>query len=313
MNVDIEKIVTLADTSQSIGFTIEQTYPLLFFSLFFKKSRSDQIIYLDVAEQQEESIKARLESTFLGSVSTYRLGGLHELSKPALQQWLQYITAYQGPNKIIFVVPQDIAEPYKKQASSILFVDIPLHLNKASFTSLFSRFVHNPSLTEKRYIEQLYARTDKIPLETACLLLYYVPVIGSDAQEFFAKWVDKLLVPEASLFLLSGHLLAGQTTQFLKMWSSMKDQYPEQFWLSYWSEQIWRALFYCRAMQERDIAGAKKIGYRLPFSFLQKDYRTCDIKLLQAAHSQLYDLDVRLKNGAGLLGLDLFFLRYLGA
>lgn len=296
------------------GFTVEETYPLLFFSLLMRKKQATDMVHIDLAEQQEDAVKAQLETSFLGMNRTYRLGGLHALSKPIMQQWLQYLSGYQGPNTVVFAVTREAAEPFKKEScNAISFVDIPAQIQKSFFTGLFTHFARQPSPLEKRYIDQLYMRTEKIQLDTACLLIQYLQVLGSSAQEFFAGWIDKLVVPDKSLFLLSQYFFAKQSTHFLNMWTGIKDEYPEQFWISFWSEQVWRGLFYCQSMQQRDIANAKKIGYRLPFSFLQKDYRNCSIPLLKEAHEALYELDGKLKNGAGAMGLDLFFLRYFAA
>lgn len=317
MSMDVQKIfmhATGSVQSPVIAFTVEDAYPLLFFSLMLRKQHASDTVYIDVADQPEDAIKAQLETSFLGMTRTYRLGGLHNVLKPAAQQWLHYLSTYQGPNRILFAVSHETAEPYKKDARhAITFVDIPAQIQKLFFIGLFTHLARQPSMVEKRYIDQLYVRTEKIPLDTACVLIQYLQVLGSSAQEFFTHWIDKLVVPDKSLFLLSQYFFAKQSNQFLNMWTGIKDEYPEQFWISFWSEQVWRALFYCLSMQQRDIANAKKIGYRLPFSFLQKDYRNCSVQLLKEAHEALYELDGKLKNGAGTMGLDLFFLRYFAA
>lgn len=312
MHMDVKNIFNQVSALQvgCVGYIVQEPYPLLFFSLLLQK-QTHFAACLDVTQQSEVAIKATLETSFLGMISTYRLAGLQDLSKQVAQQWLRYLSMYQGPNRIVFVVSHEIAEPYiKNGAQGISCVDIPAQIQKATFIDLFEQVVRTPTPIERRYIEQLYMRSDKIPLDTACMLMRYLQVLGSHAQEFFATWIDKLVLPDKSLFLLSQLFFARQATQFLQMWAGMRDQYPEQFWISFWSEQVWRALFYCKSMQQRDVANAKKIGYRLPFSFLQKDYRTCSIESLQIAHETLYELDVKLKNGGSVVGLDLFFLSY---
>jgi hypothetical protein len=312
--MDLQKIFNYVQSNTQtkvIGFALENAYPLLFFSLLLRRQDGSQIVNIDMTEYQEDEIKAQLETTFLGIVRTYRLTGLHELTKAAVHKWLNYFNAYQGPNYIFFVVSQETVEPYRKDVSNGLsFMNIPAYIQKSLFIDLFTYLERQPSVVERRYIDQLYMRTEKIPLDTACLLVHYLKVLGSTAQEFFTHWLDKLVIPDKSLFTLSQYFFAKQSTHFLHMWSSIKDEYPEQFWISFWSEQVWRALFYCQCMQQRNIAEAKKIGYRLPFSFLQKDYRNCNIEALQNAHQALYELDGMLKNGGSAIGLDLFFLSY---
>lgn len=292
------------------AFIVEEEYPLLFFSSFLRKHDTAQIFYLDVAKRTVQEVKAQLETSFLGLQRTYWLGALHQLPKKKAQDWLVYLHGYQGPNCIVFAISDDLMTPYKKKMGSIEGVVIPVRITHPMFVQLFTLLVREPRPMDKRYIEQLYMRADKIDLDVACVLMHYIQVLGSKAQEFFAEWLDLLVVPETSLFKLSQYFFAQQKTTFFKVWHTIKDEYPEQFLISFWSEQLWRAFFYCQAMSRRNIADAKKIGYRLPFSFLQKDYRLYKIDQLRQAHQCLYDLDYSLKNGGDPIGLDLFFSRF---
>lgn len=52
---------------------------------------------------------------------------------------------------------------------------------------------------------------------------------------------------------------------------------------------------------------AQKIGARLPFSFLQRDWRKHELADLVYCHAFLYELDATLKKSRGELGFDRFY------
>lgn len=183
-------------------------------------------------------------------------------------------------------------------------VVLPDQIDKKFFKLLFAFFIREPRALDQRRIDELFAKADSLDLDRACLLLEYLQVMGGQSKEFFEHWLHQLVVPQSSLFRLSQYFFARQRTSFLKYWHAVKDEYPEQFWISYWSDQVWRAAFYCKYMQDRKLADAKKIGYRLPFSFLQKDYRTITFNELLEIHESLYTLDYNLKHGGSPAGLD---------
>ena len=62
-------------------------------------------------------------------------------------------------------------------------------------------------------------------------------------------------------------------------------------------------------MKKNDRVGAKKISYRLPFSFLNRDWRKFSLEELKGAHSFLYTLDYKLKNNCEPGYLDLFYMK----
>jgi hypothetical protein len=264
------------------------------------------IISLDISQPLSD-LQMQLESSFLGMTKKYWLGNVDAVSKSAIEEWKNYLHTYQGPNCLLYAS----AEAPKKDASQrYRVIDIPDALHKKEFIELFSFFVKVPAKTDSSRIDALYAKTDAISLDNASLLLYYLQVMGAQASEFFDHWLDHIVIPQKSLFNLSQHLFARQEKPFLNYWSAIKNNYPEQFWISFWSEQLWRAAFYCKYMQQSKIIEAKNIGQRLPFSFLQKDYKKHSFNELYKAHQTLYDLDYGLKHGASSIGLDLFLYNF---
>ena len=287
----------------SLCFAIKGAYPRLFFSHIIQHAKAViPIEHLNMYTRSKNEIKAQLETSFLGMQRSYWLGSLDELSKKDQSYWLSYIRMYQGPNRVLYTISAIDAQKND--------IAVPESVNKSFFVQLFQFFVREKTLLDTRRIDELFARTDSMELDTACLLLHYIQVLGAKSKLFFDQWLDQLVVPKTSLFHLSQHFFSKQRTFFFREWHAIKDTYHEQFWISYWSDQIWRAHFYCDLMKRGNIAEAKKMGFRLPFRFLQRDYKQCNMQELYTAHQALYELDYALKNGGDPIGLDIFFFRY---
>lgn len=74
---------------------------------------------------------------------------------------------------------------------------------------------------------------------------------------------------------------------------------------------MWRAACYTQAMSSNDTQEARKIGYRLPFLYLKRDWKEYSLSELQRAHHALYRIDFALKNGESDLQIDTFFNAFL--
>lgn len=291
-----------------VQFKLKQEYPLLFFSLFFSRlsKHNKQIIFLDLT-QSSGDLLAQLESSFLGASKIYWLGFIDELPKAALQTWSEYLRRYTGPNQLLYASCQDISSAPLSHTHIHMTEDA---INKKGFIELFTYFVKKVQPSELDYIDKIYARTGTLSLDAACILLQYMQVAGSKKHEFLQSWLDAIVVPQYSLFNLSQYFFAKDISSFLSYWQYVKTNYAEQFWISFWSEQLWRAACYIKYMQENKFREAKAVGYRLPFSFLQKEYKTYSFQELSSAHDWLYTLDYDIKNGSSDSGLDLFFYSF---
>lgn len=289
-----------------ICFISRQEYPFLFFSLFLRRLAQDYkaITYCNL-QQPSESLYAQLEVSFLGLPRIYWLGSLNLLSKEQFESWRRYINTYAGPNYILYVSKDE------ELGSNHKVIDLKEgHITKRDFISLFSFFVRSARAADAACIDQLYAKIGSIQLDTACLLLEYLQVTGSRDQEFFDNWLKQIVVPEQSLFSVSQYFFAKDRKAFFNHWSFIKQHYVEQFWIAFFSDNVWRAAFYCKYMKEAKWNDAKTIGHRLPFSFLQKDHKNFSFQELCKAHNWLYETDYAIKNGASIDRIELFLYHF---
>jgi len=93
----------------------------------------------------------------------------------------------------------------------------------------------------------------------------------------------------------------------------MSDAYLPPFWANFWADQIWRAYVFCDLMKQKKYAEAKKAQYKLPFSFVNRDWSSYSATELRNAHHFLSNLDFKLKNGASEIGLEYFYLQFFNS
>lgn len=290
-----------------ICFVVKQEYPVLFFSLFMQRLAKDYTAITHYTIQQHnETLYAQLETSFLGQLRVCWLGFLDTLSKEQTEKWHSYMSVYNGPNYILYATSLE----QKSESSQKVICIKEEPINKKDFALLFSFFVRPVTDVDLKRIDQIYAKVGSMQLDEACLLLHYLQVIGYKDQEFFSNWLQQIIIPQQSLFSISQYFFAKDRAAFFNYWALIKDTYVEQFWIVFFSEQLWRASFYCKYMQESKWNEAKNIGYRLPFSFLQKDYKHFTFQELCSAHDWLYQCDYDIKNGASINRLDLFLYHF---
>lgn len=282
-----------------------ESYPLLFFSQLFQSIKKHQPL---IVPTQEETgpLFAQLSTSFLGQKSWYWLKSFDEFSKANQQAWFAYLYSYTGPNTIFFyssTLPRPIPESWEIIKISP-FADT--QLIKSILNRTGKTHMHTAS-----FIKKLALFCDQVPLDTAVVLIQYALVVGADHEQFFSSWMPLLIKPTSSLFALSQAFFAKQSRKLFTQLKGVEQLYVPQFWLSFWSEQLWRASNYITLMRAHKRAEAKRISYRLPFSFLNRDWRQFTPEELQDAHHFLYDLDYSLKNGGSPVFLDLFYSKFV--
>lgn len=272
-----------------------KSYPLIFFKLL-KDLTSGLFIDLDTSDF--DHFKSKLVMTFLGSKSVY-LVNLSLLNASSKDKFINFINDYNGPNHL-FVFTEDVSNFSNNinldEVKNKSFSDILKFLNIYEKNCL-------SALLEKVFVE-------KLSIDELLVLYSYSVCLGSQKDSFKEKWLGRIVSSDSSLFELSKHFFAKDRISFFQLWDKVEKAYSDMFWISFWSEQIYRAYFYTLSRRGNDVVAAKQISYKLPFSFIQKDWKFLDSSALLNAHKDLYNLDYSIKNGASNLSLDLFLIRY---
>jgi hypothetical protein len=297
----------------AVTFFVSRHYPLLFFSSllqFFSKNKNSHITVIDLKTMSKNDVQRQLQSSFLGLQTIFWLGSFAQLSKGEQQVWLDYLSTYAGPHCIMICIePSDVI-----QKQGVCYIEIPEAISFDIFLSIVLLTIQTVDREKLHtFFKKTIEITGSLTVDNACLLQYYFLVSGRNDEQFCKELLPLIVPPVHSLFTLSDAFFEKNSKKFTVLWSSLSSQFSIQFWISFWSEQLWRAYFYLVCMQSGRIADAKKVAYRLPFSFTQKSWKRYSLEPFVKGHAYLYELDYACKNGA--VGqeamLDLFCFNFL--
>lgn len=287
-------------------------YPLLFFYhflLFFKK-HGVMIERLNCISNDISSIKALLSTISLSGALTYWLEGFHLLSAKKQQELLLYFKVYTGPHTLLFFRedPTVVSSPRDND----LMVAIALPDKIAPHELSMVRFLVNDmnGNANPEFVTQLALYTDHLSLDSACLFAHYEVVVGKSVADFFSQWVTHIIEPTSSLFTLSQHFFGKKRSPFFRQWAAVAELYMPSFWASFWADQIWRAYIFCDLMKKKKYVESKKAQYKLPFSFINRDWSSYSAVELRNAHQLLSTMDFQLKNGGSEIGLEYFYSKF---
>lgn len=273
--------------------------------LSFLKEKNNTFEIVDMQECELSHIISCLETSFLGMKIGYWLRGFENKDKKFRQQLIQYLSEYRGPHQVLFMCGDDDIASYQ---SKMDYIEIPATISSDIARSLVTMF-KKMSTSGAKYISEICAKFDNVSLDEVCMLAGYIQVVSN--QKDYTAIVDCVVKPEHSLFTLAQHFFAKNCTDFYKLWYILGPTYPITFWCVYWSEQLWRAYHVRYYMAKGQLSLAKATSARLPFSFLQKDWKKVSLQELKNAHQWMYDLDRAYKNNIETeIGIDLFYNKF---
>lgn len=224
------------------------------------------------------------------------------------QKIINFLLNYNGPNSILFFVPSDVNIPRGKKSDSI---EIENSVTFAEFKILTQFFESAISSEKLLLVKKFFANSKDISFDFACSLLNYLELINAKYIDELFAYLSTGLYLEPSLFQLSESFFAVKPKQFFKLWSNVHDNYSEMFWLAYWSEQIWQASHVIKFLKNKEFAQAKRMSYRLPYSYVDRHWRRMSLDHLSSLSDQLYGIDFALKRGALFPGvLDVVFCKH---
>src|SRR5436190_8686889 len=274
-------------------------YSLLFFQHLIQYLKKNGLHIQTVSCSTDiGGIKALLSTLSFSGQIIYWLQDFHELSDKKQLEMFQYLRTYEGPHRVLFFSD--------KVPAGFDCIELPQDITPQDFSKI--RFLISENLKDKsNFASSMGMYADYLSLDSLCLFAHYELVLGKNSDEFFTQWITRIIDPTSSLFILSQHFFAKKSKPFFRQWATVSEQYLPTFWASFWADQIWRAYMYVGLMKQKQYAEAKKVQYKLPFSFLNRDWSQYDLQELVNAHQFLTSLDFRLKNGNSELGLEHFY------
>ena len=288
------------------------TYPLLFFHhlIGFLKKNGLSIQTLSCTTDIA-AIKALLSTISFAGQAIYWLEDFQTLSDKKQQEMFQYLCTYEGPHRIVFFYDKvtEARTFFQKTIDGFNSIELPQDIVPQDFSKI--RFLIHDSLPDKsNFAAQMGMYADYLSLDSLCLFAHYELVLGKNSDEFFTQWITRIIDPASSLFALGQHFFARKPKLFFRQWSTISEEYQPAFWATFWADQIWRAYIYCDLMKQKRYADAKKVQYKLPFSFINRDWQRYDLAELRNAHQFLTTLDFKLKNGCSEIGLEHFYAQF---
>lgn len=306
----IKDAVHLLEQSES-SVTIFQgsAYSHIFFMQIFEQLKIGLTVDFKTIDIQagDFAFKSQLGSSFLGMNCIYWLGDTSALKAKQKDDLMQYLAAYTGPHKVLLFIDAKTEIARSSQVAVVTMKD------KYFFDDAKSLWLtHNLKDAQKSatFLHHVYKYKNSFTLEELCLLKNYQDLITSDAKNFYESWVTRLVIPDTSLFTLSQFLFEKKEEAFFRLWLQIKPLYSEMFWISFWSDQVYRSYFFIALTQEENFAAVKLVSFGLSFSFMKQSYKQYKIDELQKFHEALYAVDSSLKNGGSNYQIDQLYVEF---
>lgn len=306
----IKKASTVVSNEDSSVIIFQgTTYPHLFFTQYFDELKfqlNTDLKMLDI-QSNDFNIRSQLSTSFLGMSCIYWLADASSLKLKQKDNFIKYLLSYQGPHKIIVFLDSKISLAQQKN----LFI---VHIKDKYFIDDARALWCEIDLEESKkiayFLTQIYKVKNSYSLDELCVLKNYLDLVGSDPKLFYQTWIPRLVIADTSLFTLSQLFFEKKEKQFLNLWLQIKSLYSDMFWVSYWSDQVYRAYFFIRFTNTENYAAAKQVSFGLPFSFLKQSYKTYQLHELQGFHQQIYSIDIALKNGGNSYEIDQLYIDF---
>jgi len=294
---------------------VGQDYPFLFFCLLFENLNKNKVFSFPFKKVFLQADKKVLYSTlkqrFLGQDNIYWLGNsLEKFSTKNIQEILKFFSDYKGPHYVSFFLKEDLISEIKTLGKDVKIIEVDNDINSPIFIKLLSLFGKKFNQKKQKSFNKKICDISSIQLDIACMLMQYFELINTANLDKFDKYLSLLLNFQGSLRDLSQYFFAKKPKQFFYLWKDVKDDYSDMFWIAYWSDQIWRAYFVVKFLNQKDIRKARRVGFRLPAAFIKSDYRKFSLNKLQDLYEFLYNIDFSIKKGSSFCSLDLFYFNY---
>ncbi|MBP9765438.1 hypothetical protein KBD08_03825 [Candidatus Babeliales bacterium] len=257
-------------------------------------------------DQSIDEIALPLQTTFLGQKCIFWFSDVTQLtSKKRKSDWLHFLQTYNGPHVIVGCLPDDEQIPLQQ---GVMF-EVQDNYQSDQISKISLLYDDQKPEIAAFFIGKLYRYRKEYSLQQICMLLEYASVLGKNTDLFFEQWLDQLIVSDVSLYYLSQLFFEKNTAQFFDTWSYIRPLYPDQFWTSFFSEQLFKAYWYV-VWQGRIAPEHKTMSYGLAFSFLKNDWKLYKPATLLTAHQHMYEVDLALKSGSYPTRLDLFLVQF---
>lgn len=250
---------------------------------------------LPIRDKSLNEIKEILENSFLGNYFLYCIWDLEQFPKNAVTALASYLAQYTGPHYIVLisVVGSPFSSAFARQT-----IAFPAALSPQQFTRFCTLWHTAPAVLQQSIA--LYTENNQVVLNQFAVALPYIPVLGKSLLPAFKKtYMPRLMkLDSGSLFAFTDLFWQKNPALFYKQWILLKELYADHFWITFWSEQFFRAYAFTYCMEQHESQAAQQIATRkLSFVYSKKSWHTVDSALIRTLHCKLYTIDYNAKNG----------------
>ncbi len=267
--------------------------PMLFNYICAEKKIS--LITLSVREKSMRDMKEILESTFLGQAHWYGIWDLELVSKNTISTFVDYLMQYKGPHILIICSSADSS--FMAEIKKSAFV-VPTELSTQQVAGLST--VLPPRLFNAPTLQLIATRDASVPFVSLLAAMPYIPVLGRALIPLFKEqYLPRLIKSDmGSLFAFTDLLWQRKIAAFYAYWAEIRGLYAPQFWLSFWSDQFFRAYAYSYCMKRKETALAQQVAARkLSFIYIKSTWQSVPLDLLITVHEMIYRIDYSSKSG----------------
>ncbi len=289
------------------------TYPLAWFSMFFKVLETKQLLpapfqRIFIENTEKKTLYATLNQSILGTYSFFLLGDVtDEKETKSSLEFVSFVLTYKGPNYITYFVNNTSKVSLPRGMDAVV---IPQELSAEQCKAVIAFFESTLDAKKTAWFKKTLTTSTVLSLDTCCMLIQYLELIGPKYFDEYTHFLETLIGASPSLSLLSEYFFAKNAVAFFSVWSKIGKEYPDVFWITFWSEQLWKAHHVIHFLKQKDFVVAKRTSFRLPYSFINRDWQKSNPIELVNAYAFLYRMDYGLKTGSTFCGLDLLYMNY---
>jgi len=237
--------------------------------------------------------KAELEQSFLGQQQVYWLIPSPIAHIKIKKETYDILKTYQGPHTVICT----ISEADSGYFSGITCYDVPGTIRGAALATLIPFLPLHYAEKKLSYVHSIFA-TKIFTLNDSCMILFHLEYMPIQDTHTVHTYLQRLLQHDGSLFHLADLFFKHQWSLFFPRWEQLYPLYSDMFWLSFWSDQVWRAYYVHVFLAQKNMQEARKISYRLPHSYIGGVWRRNNTIMLYDFYRKLYFFDTRVKKGS---------------
>lgn len=286
-------------------------YPYQFIMKCLRVLESEQYLpaprsRIQINNQDAKNFLPFLQQTILGQISFFWLGDVDEsFTQKQATFLIEALSKYSGENRIAFFARE---VPQKNLIVELpLPSEITLDEGIVLIKFFFSKMLNNSQ--KLHAIELLFKQCKTISLNLFMTIMDSFELVHSKNLDLLLEYLAPTLPFNAELSQLS-QAFFKRDTLFFKYWQELNKIYPPVFWLVFWGDQWWRAFHLTTFALQKNIILAKKMGFKLPYSFITKDWQSYQPQYFQNLLAKLYAVDYNIKQGSTFCFFDVIHAQH---